>query len=85
MEFTDTERATQLRALFELWITQSAFDDEPDQKLIPIVATIPRASRSWRWCRSSAATRTRQCSERICNAPRVLVVLNIYSCTVRAR
>ena len=31
-----------LRALFELWITQSAFDDDPDRNLIPIVAKIPR-------------------------------------------
>jgi hypothetical protein len=33
-----------LRALFELWITQSAFDDDPDRNLIPIVAKIPSES-----------------------------------------
>ena len=42
MEFFDSERAILLRALFELWVTQSAFDDDPDRNLIPIVATIPR-------------------------------------------
>jgi hypothetical protein len=42
VELTDDERATLLRALFELWITQSAFDNDPDRNLIPIVATIPR-------------------------------------------
>ena len=42
MEFTEAERATLLRALFELWVTQSAFDGDPDRSLIPIVATIPR-------------------------------------------
>ena len=41
MEFSDLERATLLRALFELWVTQSAFDDDPDRKLIPLVAAIP--------------------------------------------
>jgi len=30
-----------LRALFELWITQCAFDFDPDRNLIPIVARIP--------------------------------------------
>jgi hypothetical protein len=38
----DGERAILLRALFELSITQAAFDDDPDRDLIPIVATIPR-------------------------------------------
>ena len=38
----DAERATLPRALFELWITQSAFDDDPDRNLISIVARIPR-------------------------------------------
>ena len=38
----DAERAILLHALFELWITQSAFDDDPARNLIPIVATIPR-------------------------------------------
>ena len=42
MEFTDTERATLLPALFDLWVTQSAFDADPDRNLVPIVATIPR-------------------------------------------
>ena len=42
MEFTDAELATLLRALFELWVTQSAFDDDPERDVIPIVATIPR-------------------------------------------
>jgi len=42
VEFTDTERATLLRALFELWVTLSAFDDDPDGNVIPLVATIPR-------------------------------------------
>lgn len=41
MEFTDAERATLLRALFELWVAQSAFDDDPDRNLIPIVAAVP--------------------------------------------
>jgi len=41
-EFNDAERSTLLRGLFELWITQSAFDDDPDRNLIPIVAKIPR-------------------------------------------
>ena len=36
------ERAILLRALFELSITQSAFDGDPDRNLIPIVTTIPR-------------------------------------------
>ena len=40
MDFTDTEPATLLRALFELTVTQSSFDDDPDRNLIPIVATI---------------------------------------------
>jgi len=42
VHFTDAERSTLLRALFELWITQSAFDDDPDRNLIPLVAQIPR-------------------------------------------
>jgi hypothetical protein len=41
VEFTDEERSVLLRALFELWITQSAFDNDPDRSVIPIVATIP--------------------------------------------
>ena len=41
VEFTDAERATLLRAI-RLWITQSAFDDDPDRDLIPIVANFPR-------------------------------------------
>ena len=31
-----------LRALFELHVTQSAFDDDPDRNLIPIIAPSPR-------------------------------------------
>jgi hypothetical protein len=42
VEFTDREQSVLLRALFELWITQSAFDDDPDRAVIPIIATIPR-------------------------------------------
>jgi hypothetical protein len=42
VEFTDAEWGTLLRALFELSITQSAFDDDPDRDIIPIIATIPR-------------------------------------------
>jgi hypothetical protein len=41
VELTEAERATLLRALFELWVTQSVFDDDPDRNLIPIIATIP--------------------------------------------
>jgi hypothetical protein len=42
VELTDTERAMLLRALFELAITQSAFDDDPDRDAIPIIAKIPQ-------------------------------------------
>jgi hypothetical protein len=42
VELPDAERSLLLRALFERWITQSAFDNDPDRNLIPIVATIPR-------------------------------------------
>lgn len=42
VKFTDTERASLLRALFELWVTQSAFDDHRGGYVIPIVAAIPR-------------------------------------------
>jgi hypothetical protein len=37
-----SERSILLRALFELSITQSAFDDDPDRTLIPIIPEIPR-------------------------------------------
>ena len=40
--FNDAEGAILLRALFELSITQSAFDGDPERNLTPIIATIPR-------------------------------------------
>jgi hypothetical protein len=42
VEFDDDERATLLRALFELWVTQSASDYDADSNLMPIVARVPR-------------------------------------------
>ena len=36
MELTGEERDLLLAALFELWITRSAFDEDPDREFIPI-------------------------------------------------
>ena len=41
-DITDAERAILLRALVELSVTMSAFEDHPDRDLIP-VARIPPA------------------------------------------
>jgi hypothetical protein len=41
VEYTDEERDLRLAALFELKLTRSAFDDDPERDLIPIVAITP--------------------------------------------
>ena len=66
VELSDAERGILLRALFELWITQSAFDDDPDRTLIPIVATIPR-ERIEALVRKLGGDPTLRCSVRTCS------------------
>ena len=41
MEYTDEERDLLLAVLLELKVTRSAFDDDPQRDLIPIVAIPP--------------------------------------------
>ena len=41
MDLSDDERELLLAGLFELSVTRSAFDGDPDRDLIPIVAITP--------------------------------------------
>ena len=42
LELIDSERRALLLRVCSKWVTQSAFDNDPDRNLVPIVAAIPR-------------------------------------------